>query len=549
MVRWIGSDLDFVKKQVLKEYFGRPGIDFIKNNKRIKPEIMFKKIYDHQFILSSSFFILIFAALRLPFYLYINIPYIFDDAPSYAAVAKTIVEGTPFFLSRTPGYPFFLSFMHNISADILLVEYAQSFITICSSLFFIYTINRIYPKLTIPATFAITIFTSSVIFIHSESSILTECLYVNIITLFISFYILSLKTDKRIYWFFVSLSFIVLVYVRPTGLFLVPLLVLQFMFAWRLKYPRIVLFYLVFPAVFFYSMISAYNFFTLGHFSISTQGFSDMVCNTFSFIEKDDSFPDYINQAIDKAVLAQTNQKEHNYIENSWDIKNITALYLKYQSFDDNFWQRLSQVNPYRSKKFLEDCKNVTFTTIKNHPNNYMKFIAVQYLHYFDSFHHARTSSYPFFESYEKCFRARIIKYFLSKSNQTGTFKIFNTPRIEENVAKSMIDRLQENNLLIMVNSFSRIHQKLFRNHIWVLLYFVIFIYSFFIFLFTRCRNIDAFIVFSICLINLLNVMLISIANIAMIRYNFTLHLTYYLAPALLPSIIFFKRINPVSLK
>jgi hypothetical protein len=502
-----------------------------------------------RFVSGSLLFLLFFLVTRVIYYSFINIPYVFDDASSYISTANSILEGAPNFIKRTPGYPLFILFSYLMSDSVLCITYLQSFLTLVCSLFFIVAIFKSYPKILIPASISITIFTSSVVFLHFETCILTECVYVNLITLFISFLILAYKKQKMIFYFGMSLIAALLIYVRPTGLFLVPVFVLILIYILIHKLNRKFIYALLGPVIALYLVISAYNYSTLGQFTISTQGFSDMVCNTFTFIEKDSTFSKQANLAIEKAVLNKTKQNEILYIENTWDIKNIIILYLKYQSFDDDFWAELSKENMYRSKEFLEDCKQITIRTIKKHPDKYLKFLVVQYLHYFNSFDYENIASYPFLKSYKTCFSSRTVRYFKHRINRSGQQVFLKTKTISKEEAVKIIKEIKYKSWNNFMNWFSKKHHSLFRNYFWVILYFLVFIYSIILLIRSKLKSEVAWIVFIIGIMNILNLMLVSIVNIAMIRYNFVLHFTYYLIPAFLPLMIKYKKRREVNQK
>ena len=123
--------------------------------------------------------------------------------------------------------------------------------------------------------------------------------------MFTGFLLLALKLNKSKYYIGLGLAFALAFLNKPAGLFLTPVIFLIAFFVLYTKKGWKKLLYLYAPPVVLLFAVLLYNYQTLGVFNLTTQGATDRVANTFTFIETDPQFPDYMNQAIKENILAK----------------------------------------------------------------------------------------------------------------------------------------------------------------------------------------------------------------------------------------------------
>lgn len=477
-------------------------------------------------------FTFFFLFTRLPYYIYINIPYLFDDGPDYVAVMKQMVEGNPQFYKRPPGYILFLGLVYMVSSDVVVVTYIQSIIGFLTGIFFIFAIHKTYPQLTVWCSLAITVFSSSVIFLHFETTVLTEGLFTNFMILYFGSLVLALKTEKWYYWMLSSCIMMLIIYIRAAGQVLYPIFILLLAYMFFKKMPHKTKILYAFPVLFFYLSLNIFNYLTIDTFGYSPQGKADIIGNVLTFIEKDPQYSERMNALIDHCVLKNTDPREIEFVNTSWDITSINSIYLKYQNYIVCLQDSLLVGRKKSSPEFYKDCYDVALSTIQKYPFKYLKFLIAQYIYYYLSFDHKEVSAYPFLKDYETNFtNGRIYAYFYDAINKNGQYGLFIPPKLSEQVAITKLSYFKTKPLMRWNQKLSEWHNSIFRNLIWVAFYCIAFVYSGVIAYKSKFQNIDSIILFTLCLINFLSTFLISVVTMNMIRYNYPLHFAYYLAP------------------
>jgi 4-amino-4-deoxy-L-arabinose transferase-like glycosyltransferase len=239
----------------------------------------------------------------------------------------------PTFNIRTPGYPLFLTFMFVFFKSNLAVIAVQNLFTLFSSLFFIFVINKIFGKkwkyLALLVAIGLGAFVSLSIHLCLDTALATESIYINTILLFFSFLLLAIYYQNRMYWVCCGITMAMVILIRPSGLFLVPLFlaILLFLFLNAYKKKLILLFSISFvtPLI----LICIYNYFTIGSFAISTFTEHALISFTSTFLEKNPDYSPQINRAIEKSLNRLSPHKK-NIIKNSWDPKPLSHILLRH---------------------------------------------------------------------------------------------------------------------------------------------------------------------------------------------------------------------------
>jgi hypothetical protein len=478
-------------------------------------------------------FLIVFVLTRIPWYFHYGIPYLFDDSADFNNLAQQILSGHPVFDRRTPVYPLLLVFSWLCWHNVVVVVVVQSLITLVTGCLFIYTFYRWYTRYTIPAGIAITIFTSLIVYLNFESVLMSELLYVCTTVLWACSFIAAIKQRTPIWWALSSVLFMGVILVRPSGLYLVPLglLILVYMFVNR--YPRRSLLWFTIPAVVMFLGLCTYNLIKINRFSISSQG-TDMIGNVVFYLEPDSAFPAFINSAITEQVVKKFPEAEKEFIRNSWDVNAVQSLQVKNQNLMYPLLNALKEGTNGNREQYIDACSKVTWQAIKTHPQGFFKFTAIQMLHYFDGFNYKQIAAFPFLVDYKSCFGARLHNYFYDNANRSGRFYLFQTPSLDPIQTDKLLNDLDKKPVHRLSQSFSVAGNILFRNYLWLILYFAVLLLSLIKLIRNRFQYDDGFVILAICLMVILNMIFHSLVNIVMIRYSYALFWVYYLSPLFL---------------
>lgn len=506
---------------------------------------LLQNIQKRRLIISISLFTLVFVLTRLPYYLFSNIPYIFDDAYDYNAILSGFFTGN---LTNTAsfGYPAILALITIFTRDAEILILYQSILSLICSLFFIYTIYKHYSKLTIPATIALLIFSVSIPQLNFETAFLTEFMYSNFFLLFISFFILAVKTKKTVHIIFCGATLMFIPMIRPAGMFMfgIAILILLFMFLRRYSW-RVKIFFVV-PVIALFLMQSLYNYlatnkkeFTFTE-NIAKQNlsFADPIPTV---LQPDESFPEHINKSIEKGLSA-LNERDRQILD-SWNVDDLWILYFtKSRKVSGRFHSEMRKHDPDFTKFQLQD---IALQAIRNNPGKYFKWIYTMFVHYFRSIDVDNRYTYPFLEDYETCFKGRIGRYFYDKRsymNKTGRFDwrngFLHCNKYSPDEASKKAESFKKSSYLQFMQGFSTFYSSIFERHFWIYLYFLVFFVSVFVFIKSKLKNEDAFIIFIILLLPITAAIAIALVHNCYIRYAYPLNFVYYLAPVFLPVLI-----------
>lgn len=496
---------------------------------------LFGYLRDNQLLIGSLVFLVGFTLTRYPYYSVVNLPYVFDDTPVYVGNLSAMLSGNPDLRGLTPGYPLFLLFCGQLSPDAQVVTYVQSVTTLVVGIAFLFMVRRSFESLVLPSSVALTIFTSSLLFVHFETTILTECLFANSIVLAIGGVMLvaAEMSLKRMLCF--SLFVALALAIRPAALFLFPLwLVALGLLIARHRSAKHLLF-AVAPVALYFLLISA-----LRTFATQTDRYGGLVfsvaTNTLSYLNQDPSLPAHVNELIKDYVAPRQIPAEQIIIQSSQDVKNVSALYLKYQRHADGFIDSLIARNGKDYNKINNDYRAIASLALRKHSSEMKRFFEIQFRHYFESFDYRRTSAYPFFESFQTCFRdARVVNYSQHVFNRTGYAgsRVMRTPRYSISDLQLKYDAITDYCRSGWAAQYFTWHHKVFRNKYWVYGFFLQAVLSILIIAFRTKNRGVAFFVLALCAANLTYMVVVSV-NISMIRYNFPLHFVFYLVSMLI---------------
>lgn len=505
-----------------------------------------RKVYEKRLIVSLTIFILFFILTRLPYYFYINIAYIFDDASSYIHMVGRLIKTGQLltFEARGPVYPLFAWFSSFFSSSITGFILLQSITTILCVLLFIVVVNKYYPKATILTAITLTVFTTSVVHIHHETAILSENIGVNLYLLFAASVILSFKSSKKFTWLFPGIFIMLSMFARPISLFMFASLGVIFLYMLINKFNKYALIYLWVPVVFFYILLATYNYNTINDFTIKEshgKDFLGFLHPTLTYLETNEKYSEKTNELIQKAK-EKINPQDIAVLNKSWDIYQLRYTYIRNKTIFEDLRDSLHKHNLFDEKK------QIATDAIKKHPEKYFKWVYTMFFHYFASLDNEKRVTYPFFENYEKCFNARTRRYFYDKANKTGYFCGFDVPTLSPQEADKTLEDIDKQALNKFNQSYSLFYNKFLDGMIWVVFLFITLFYSLYLLIIKRFKHTDAFISLIILSLSVIAAMSYALVHGTFIRYSYPLSFTYYLALAflyiLLKDSLLMKKVN-----
>jgi len=510
----------------------------------------------NQFVYSVILVIIIFIFSRLPYYLYYSVTVISFDTASYCVVALNIMEGNlPLFDIRTPGYPVFLYIVWLFSKNPIYISLVQSLFTLFTSIFFLWVINKTFKSFTILFATSILIFISSSVYILFETAISSESLYVSFLILTCSFLILALKENKLLHWILFSISIAMVILIRPAGMFLLSVMFFLLIFFIVNKYK--IKFYgsLIIPFLIVVFSLCTYNYFILKSFTISPLGEISLSGATVLYMEPSAEYPEFVNNAINK-TLNKTSQKDITYVKNNLGMSKL------YKVFQDNFWNGVTLINFLikgdSNLKYIDIqpiIRKISIDAIKKYPLVYGKFVLCNFYQFFMNIR----NTFDLYTVYADAYKGTIIQrkhlniLYTGEWSQVTTNKGDNEKVIDfyleeingrtnlENVV--VIDsnkvELKPSLLKSTFQTYEKIHNLLFRNIIWLILFAIVFSISIFKLIKSKFSNVDSFIFFLLGTMFISNALLISIVQSALDRYTYTTEFVMYLS---LPFLFIFLR-------
>lgn len=497
------------------------------------------------FLYGCIFITLVFLLTRLQYFLYYPVLALSSDSASYCAAAINILEfRLTLFDIRTPGYPLFLSLVWFFSKSVYAMALMQSLLTFISSLFFLWVISRTYKSLTF--LFAVTLcgYITSSYFILFESALLTEGVFTSLLIINSGLLILSLKENRTYSWILFSISVGMLIFVRPAALFLFAIIIFLVIFFFINSYKLKFYLSLILPCAILLICLCSYNYFTLKKFTITPFGEANLMGATILYMQPSGDYPAIVNEAI-KNTLDSIPRKDISYVKNSSGISKL------YHTFNDNFYRQINLIENLMkfdtTLTFVEVqpiIRKISIDAVKNHPGVYAKFFFSNFLFFFNNI--SRNISY--YENLAGVYKRSVIdKKYVDElepgrwrqvsSDKSDNEKVisFFTAEIENqkhlenvNINDAAEVELKPTILKSVFQLIEKIFIIIFRNILWIILYAVVFILSSYQLIKSRFKNIDALIPFLFCLIYLTKAILVSLVEVSLERYSYTVEYAVY---------------------
>jgi hypothetical protein len=550
-----------------------------KKNKELKAKLSAALKKNTILYLSFLILIIMFSITRLPFFLHYPVVDFDGDSPYYYMNVDQIDKGMwPAFIIRTPGYPLFLKFVFLFFNTNISLIALQNILSLLTSLFFIYVIHKVYAGrfkfLPLFTAIGMGAFISGSIHLISDTSFMTESLFVSFLVLFFALFILAIHSKKNLNWVSISICMAVLILIRPSALFFLLVSVIIIIFLLLNSYKKKAVFLFVIPFVLILFLTALYNYFTIGTFSVSTFTENALISFTATFLEKSDTYPPEVNEAIEKC-RDRIRTVHKNVMENSWDPEKLSKVLKRY--YNRNRKLIFSILIKYEKEdsyslylKWMPILKKVALNSILSRPKIYFKYIYSNLLNiFFNSmgdadFYHMLKKRYLKALNYKSYFTKSIldrdsIRYkahplrLYSKKEYGGNIteafpksflKEYWDPEVLSKIKMKKVGRKKAviipTFLQRVHQSFKVIHEFLFRNISWIFIFFFTLIFSFIKLLKSRFHHKDAFILFIMTFSALLHGVVVATASLPILRLIYPMTFVYYLSLFLLPIIIDF---------
>lgn len=411
-----------------------------------------------------------------------------SDSFGYMTCIERMLKGEPgvgisvFYL----GYSAFVYLLLKMHDSIYSVVIAQHAFTFLSGIFLVYSTYRYYGLLSVGVAGGLAIFTLLSYNSYYDSYILTESIYTSSLILIFSLGICSIHSRSKITWSLFSLATFIPVIIRPSGIFaaMIFLFVTLFLLLNRKQYGTVIKGY-VLPFTLLCIALAVINFFVLDHVGDASSAHVSQELNYESSASKRPA--EFQRASFSKAV--------RHY---SW-IKE---------------YQRADKHKKLVYQKFFE----------WNWPTN------LQYAHPDSLYKIKERINYRFFQK----------EHIDAEQLKKDVFKEFYYP---DKIAplKDKYRYLTSSLVYRMYDWFEiRICEPLFRNTIWVYLFFIAFLISLFFLVKSGFSDTLAFCMVLLGLINIgHNLLHILVAHRTLPRYEYPIEFTYYVAAAFLPLLLF----------
>jgi len=498
---------------------------------------------------SFSLITAFFLVSRLPLFLYFPIPggYLATDCFEYFKAAFEMRNGqVPLFDIRTPGYPLFLLITSWIWDSALAIIITQNILTLIASLFLTHAVFANYRGLTYGAAAAMIFYLMSNNSVEADSNLLTNSLYTNLLIIFSGILIFCLNRNK--YWAWLSLCVGAIIYVRPSGLFLIPLVILIAIFLMVALRDKRAFMLLTIPAGVMLLSLSFYNLITLNKFSVSPWGGGNLAGVTITFMEEDSAYSLCENQ-----VIAQ--------IKNRIPVQDMSELNSDYSMgrFHIIYWDNYYLVVPFM-KALIANCgyenyvgalpsiKKISYDAIGRYPEKYLTFVFTNLYHYI---FHGNFEEHQLFY-YSETERRYDDMYVKRRSEQDLRFN-FHVPELmpvslkkyaykefysaqDSSTFENRFTALKNNLLFKLFDLYTlKINRVLLRNWFWPIALLGLFFISAVLLLTSRLSHQGALLVFVICGMNICSAIVVSLVEVSFYHYTYMTEFTYYLAVALSP--------------
>lgn len=354
------------------------------------------------------------------------------------------------------------------------------------------------------------------------------------------------KKNKLVYWIFFSLSVAAVIVVRPAGIFLCGIILVILVYMFYKKYGLKYYVSLTAPATLILLSLCFYNYITLGSFTITPFGESNMSGVAITFMEPSPAYPEYINEAVEE-VLSTVPKKDISYVKNSYGFTKLYDIFLS------NYVKVISLVNNVKKRNTSDNytviqrqIREVYMDAIKNYPLVYMKFFSVNLYRFFTNIRRPENYTAQLEKSYRK---VAVDSAFYKRIDQGGWQQISSDESDYEAIKSFYLEDIgkQKNLEYIIVNPdnsaelkptflksvyeiYEFIYNRIFRNIIWLFIFGAAFMMSVYNLYKSRLTDSDALIFFILGLMFVSKAVMVSLVEMSLERYSYPVEFIFYLS-------------------
>jgi hypothetical protein len=524
---------------------------------------------DWAFVGAAALFVFVFATTRLPIFLFYRSILLNKDSSGYFMIADQINKGFwPNLSIRTLGYPVFLKIVYLIFSTSSAVAMVQHGITLVSRLFFIWAMARAFPRRSlVPLAVSVALAAHAAISdqVLSDSSFMTDSLFVSFVVVTLGLLILGLARRKKALFIAASLSAAGTILVRPAGVFLVLILALTFVFMVRNRFGRGGIIAVALPCAVVLLMQMTYNSLTIGTFSLSAFSEHAMISLTSTFLEPDAAYGHTANRAIARCH-STFRQKHRRILDTSWNPVAIKSVFKKYYERNrvriDHIFLSAEPADRYNLYlKWRPLWRRMAMDALRKHPVFALKYIGSSLYAVFWTNLGKQADLYRALHKNCLSFGQWLKIISLCGVPDSSFNRRFNTHEYSSTLtpsgfARSMLPELYDKEGLLrfadslapdpgnepFARVFERLHQSLisvhsfvFRNPGWTLALLATWVFSMARLFRTRFRHRGAFTLFLLTSSALIYGIQVAVLAFPYLRYTYCLEFVYYMSPFLWP--------------
>lgn len=484
---------------------------------------------------------------------------IHPDSTSYFKVSQSIGSGTwPQFHIRSFGYPMLLKMVFTISDRVMSLVIVQNIISYLAGVTVItasYYWRRI---LGVMAAIAMIAFYCGVTPMESDSAMLSESLYTSFIVLSFGFLLYSFSKNGSAFSFASGSFFMAATLLtRPGGIFLVVSFLMVALYMLWNQYSKILIASYLAPFLLMVLSICAYNYMTVRVFSVTAWGEANLAVATFTFWEKDESYPADINSSIDR-IKEVINDRfkvvgiDPTRMNETWNHDYLSSVFV--QGFNGKARDMSMAISGRNydsaSRQWI---RKISIDSIKKHPDIYFKFVVTMLRNYYTMPNEVHFSSYL----YNRIKLIYIDNHFsvkrgidlmvkmgkeFSDSTPPKTVIINNSTDHNRSISDRVV--LVDTPSSLVYNATYHIKLLFFTTQMWVVGFIIVMFVSFFKLVASKFRDNVAFVLFLMAISNVGASLIISLVEYSQPRYSYPMEWTYYFSVLVGMPLLFFSKVK-----
>jgi len=513
---------------------------------------------------SWAIFLFFFLLPRLPFFLAYPVVAFRRDCVSYYMLVDQMAKGfLPCQSIRTIGYPLFLKLVFFFSDRNFTVVAVQHLLTLFCALLFIYAVHSFYGRfrlIPVLTALALGVFASSSIHVRLDCTLLTDSLFANLILFSLALLLLGLGLKRKWILAAASLAMAATILVRPAGLFLVPVSLLVIAFLLSGHYGRSAVTAFALPMASLLLALGIYNRLTIGSFAVSTFSEYSLISLTSTFLEEHPSFGLAGNEAV-RACRQAVEKNDLHILASSWEYGPINRVLGKY--YEKNRMRVIRAFFKYEPAgsynlylKWRPLLQKMGIYAIRCHPRIALKYLTSKFMIYFfanrgadDDFYERLGNDFSWSRSLRKNFSGFVVPdSSFNRMFNTRSYAATLSPEFLQFMLKEYYDppsfgriSLSADGRVILAPTiwkslhtiWQKVHNALFRQIFWTLLFFLTFLYALYRLVATRGRHLGTFFLFLMTFSALGYGILVVLSAFPYLRYVCALEYVYYLCPIL----------------